>query len=434
MRCIVVPQKRPKVTLGEFIVPEPELDIHLSTEFSHKHARLSAYRDKAFQVGNTFGSGAVNYRSVGIHDDRGVPLERQFAHKLSFHNYTNKRVIITPRIGLPALILPDLRKSGYESGCVVITSEMVFTNDEYAESAHKELVALGKIYCPRLEKIEPLLVKDKWSRFGRSIMIDYVIPEHELESVEQQIYHQATDTLLTIKDGPKKPIHPFSGQAVPDTVDLLEAFDTNRNDLTVTFRYINPKLEAQPKYFRLGNRTLVLRPESGAPERSVLVGRSDHKTKQTVSISAEYIEVLYSIRSEKNVPYDSGHYCTRVNVEDAETYYGIYSSAIEAENPKETIEAKHRNLKDKIDLLEVEHKRQQQLNDDRVRLVEKKLVDKINEHESLKKERVLVKEKHVDKREDDMHRKRMWMEGIKIGGALATTGLGLYLLYLKSKK
>jgi len=41
MRCIVVPQKRPKVTLGEFIVPEPELDIHLSTEFSHKHERLS---------------------------------------------------------------------------------------------------------------------------------------------------------------------------------------------------------------------------------------------------------------------------------------------------------------------------------------------------------------------------------------------------------
>lgn len=433
MQTTVTPRRAPQVLLGDLEVIQPELTFYSKIAHVHELEQTRKYIDRLVSQRASVVHGLKNIELLPALDNRNVQYRRQYGSRITYHNYTNRGMVFMDRTGIPVTIEPEVRKSGLECPCVIIRKELHFDNDIVATDAFDGIRDMAPVQCPELKRIQPMLITERGIHtYGRKIALEYVISEEEIDNGKQSVYHLKTDTLIYIKGTSEPPIHPFSAQYVaPVSVDL-EHYPKGERDTEMVFRYVSPDPNASPKFIRVANKTLAIYPEIDCPVKSVAVRSRDKKGNVEATIDvAEYIEILYPTSAETGNPNSVGFRCTRLTVEDAQNYYGIFDSELEAAKASETYEARIKLAKERADMSELEHKQKMLELKDKVRNLEADLALRTRQLEQMKMDGGAYAEKIKERRETTAHRQKMHTEYFKFGATITTTLLGLIPLLIR---
>lgn len=433
MQTTITPRKAPHVMLGELDVIDPELSFYSKIPHLHENDEARKYVERLASQRAYVVSGFKNIELLPALDNRNVQYRRQYGSRITYHNYTNRELVFMDRTGIPVLVAPEIRKSGLDYPCVIIRKELHFENDVVATAAHEGIREMSPIHCPELKRVAPLLITERGLHtYGRKVALEYVVTEEEIDNDKQSVYHFKTDTLIYIKGLVDPPVHPHCAQYFAPISPQLPHYPKGERDTEVVMRYVSPDPNARPKYIRVANKTLAIHPELECPVKFIAVKSRDKKGNVEVPIeAAEYIEILYPTSADTGNPKSLGFRCTRVTVEEAKQYYGVFDTEAEAYQAGETYESRIRLAKERADLAELEHKRAVNELKTKILNLEAELAFKGRQLDQIKLDGGAYAEKVKERRETAAHKQRMNMEYFKFGATITTTLLGLVPLIMK---
>jgi hypothetical protein len=226
--------------------------------------------------------------------------------------------------------------------------------------------------------------------------------------------------------------HPHSAQHVSPIGEKISAYGENEDDLTFTARYVTTKPKATPKYLRIANKTFAIEPCLSSPAKLILP-QSNGKDSGGYVEADEYIELLYPSKAETKNSASTAYRITRLTMDEARAYYGVFDSAAEAAASTETYESRIRLAKEKLELSEADAKR-------KMAEVQQKLVKSEQEVHNLQTQVNELKTSNAaqvelikERRDTQAHSQRMNMETFKFVATVATSLLALIPLVIKLK-
>lgn len=430
------PSALPPAKMGEFDIVRNDIEFHGDSIKNYLHRKDEALCTRIAEAKRHVVYGQCTTYMRAVADDRGANYNRPFSVKLSFHNYLGRDVFVMGRDGLPAAIPTEQFRHEHDRVCFIIRKELIFHDLELCKKAHAELASMGILNSSELKTIKSLLTRDTSPKFGRTIVSEYIIDEDEFDNTQQCVYHHKTDTLVYLKTDGINHRHPHSSEFIKPYDSDFAYFPKGANDMGVTLRYVSPDPNSAPKYVRVAGKTLVLFPEFDAPRKLIAVKQKNKEAATAQIESDEYIEIFYPAKSDSADASVVGFRCSRLTVEDAKMYHGVFDSAAEAESSADTYEARVRIMKERLDFEQLDRKKGNVEYENKIEELEQQLLDKDRRIEQLKNDRAAILEEARERRETNSHEQKMSVEHFKFTAIVVTTVLGMIplLIKLSSKK
>ena len=402
MKTIVYPKERLSSYVGDLDLVDVEAEFYSADEKTYRDEK----EQKVYRQSNI---GAV-FPPINTFDDRSVFFKRQYGIRFSYHNYSNRDIIVVDRLNLPVTIEPETR---YREGppVVIIRKELFFDTQEIAFKAYANVVTCNTLHGSEITKLLPHLGKSiQHTLFGRCISLEYIIPFSDIMDADGEVYHIPTDTLISILPIAQTSKHPASPEFVESKVKYPSTYPSTDGDVGIIFRYITDKPNAHYKYVRMGSKVFKLKPQLANPAKTVEVIVKD---KVELKEATEYIECLYPTKVDALRPDTKGYRCNRISLNDAKEKYGIFDTIEEANAPVIAVEKMEQRLRDKIEQLEFDLKQQQREHKDKVRQMENDLKSKQADFDELKRANQEKLERQKILNEENSHQRKSSFEFFK---------------------
>lgn len=375
---------------------------------------------------------------AGQNDFRSGFYARQIATRVTYHNYTGVQIVVYERDGVPLLLKPDGRTSGYDEPCVVIKKDYIFEEKEDVIRTLAAIKSLGELSSFDLKQIKAQLEKDIKSVgiYGYRLETEYKINASEMNNSGGTIYHRKTDAIISILPLDQVPKHPHSSEAIYLS-EFRGVLADPKDELNILLRYVDHDDSAQPLYINFANKVFELRPQKDHPDKTVIAGKNQANLTERPSNS--YIEFIHTDFTSDGFSY------VRFSPENDKAAYGIFDSYGEAINVRASLENTIRQQKQLIDSLEAAHKsainklekeHADAISDykDKMRVKENTIINKDAKIADLQRDSDNRNEYIKYKREDQTHQQKTTFEVVKFAISVMTMLIGIIPLVLKLKQ
>ena len=380
----------------------------------------------------------------GVNDLRTGHYKRQLGTRLTYYNYTEGPIVVYERSGIPMLLNPDTRRSGYGEPCVVIRKEILFDDKEVAERTLKAIRSLGDIASADMRQVRNHLAAELRliGIYGYRLELEYAITARDLQKNGGAVYHHKTDVVVSILDLRETPKHPGSSEVV--NLGALRSIVPNlEDDVNVVVRYIDQDPHARPLYLCVAGKVLELIPQQAYPTKLLEVASKNKRPDATDVEAGAYVEFIHTAKVDGGARGEIVY--SRVSVDEAKASYGLFESRGDAINSKASMEATIRQQKQIIDgqeaafkdrLADAQRVQRDQLLalQDKLREREQQLEAKAVEIQDMRRNRAAEAEEIKERREGQVHKQKMTFETVKFVISIATLLLGMIPLILKLKQ
>ena len=425
MQTVVYPKERTISFVGDLDLLDAAVEYYVEDEHTNQSIKSNKYSGIRTING-------VIFPGIKSEDDRSEFRNRQFGTRFSYHNYSNRDVLVVDRSNLIVTIKPE-RTYFDEPHKLIIRKEYHFETQAVASQAYQNVGALNTLHGNELTKMLPHLgTEPPYCMKGRCISVEYVVLLSDIENADGELFHLPTDTLISLLSVKETNKHPASPEYIDSKIQYPSCYPATDNDVGIIFRYITDNTKALPKYLRICNKVFKLEPQHFNPAKLMDVTLKDKTTE--LRTASEYIECLYPTKIDALRSKTKGYRCNRISLSDAKEKYGIFDTIEEANAPLANVEKVEQRLRDKIEQLELDQKQQQREHKDKLRHVENDLRAKQSEFDDLKRSKQAQTEKQKEMNEQASYQRKNHFEFFKFILGTVTAMLAIVPILLKLKQ
>ena len=253
--------------------------------------------------------------------------EAEFEEKYYYLNHTYHDLTLMKRDGL----CMSLGHTASQSSCDFVVRRMVRLKSKALMSTMAALAHLSGPGTSELSEIKKCLSHVDTGRFAEAcLMLDYVITLDELKARGGTLYHQPTDTVLSLKGVFDVELHPYSARFLNIGAFGQTQEYTNQKELNFKIRLVDHSNAATPRYLNFAGKVFKLMPQKDAPHRritSVVAGKTVERTY------ADYVQVFYSAKNDMSVVNHDGAECVQYTLAEARDLMGLCDNVHDATNP-----------------------------------------------------------------------------------------------------